>query len=142
MKGDIHANNSVVILGSNKVYTDNNDGTGNTIESVAGESTPDNDKDISTLSGYIYSDNSVITVNNKFNGGIFADNKSIINVHGKNSIINAGSEISKDSKLSLQNGSKLTTEVNFINLGILEIGENATLNLQGYKVWGLHSVYP
>ncbi|WP_096309265.1 S6 family peptidase [Escherichia coli] len=136
MKGDIHANNSVVILGSNKVYTDNNDGTGNTIESVAGESTPDNDKDISTLSGYIYSDNSVITVNNKFNGGIFADNKSIINVHGKNSIINAGSEISKDSKLSLQNGSKLTTEVNFINLGILEIGENATLNLQGYKVWG------
>ncbi|EJH1737655.1 autotransporter outer membrane beta-barrel domain-containing protein [Escherichia coli] len=128
-------NGSRVILGSDTVYTDSNDGTGCSIESVAGTSSARNEQDISEFSGVITADNSIVTINNKFNGGFSAINKSIFNIQSQQAVINMWSDIAEDSKLILQKDAKLTVDINnLVNKGTLEIGENASLRLQGYLV--------
>ncbi|EJV7388963.1 autotransporter outer membrane beta-barrel domain-containing protein [Escherichia coli] len=137
MNANIRATNaSTIILGSDTVYTDSNDGTGDSVEPVAGTSSVRNEQDISKFSGEITADNSTVTINNKFDGGFSAINKSVFNIKSQQAVISMWSDITEDSKLILQKDSKLTVDINnLVNKGILEIGENASLRLQGYPVF-------
>ncbi|MEG3672415.1 hypothetical protein [Escherichia fergusonii] len=137
MNPNIRATNaSTITLGSDTVYTDSNDGTGDSVEPVAGTSSVRNEQNISKFSGEITADNSTVTINNKFDGGFSATNKSVFNIKSQQAVISMWSDITEGSKLILRKDSKLTVDINnLVNKDILEIGENASLRLQGYPVF-------
>ncbi|EFI3530466.1 autotransporter outer membrane beta-barrel domain-containing protein, partial [Escherichia coli] len=88
MTGNIHAtNSSKVTLGSSSVYVDRNDGTGESVNSTSGTASDINEKDLSKFTGDITADNSNIIINNKFEGGVSAVNKSAIDIHSQHAVI-------------------------------------------------------
>ncbi|EKY5038805.1 TPA: autotransporter outer membrane beta-barrel domain-containing protein, partial [Escherichia coli] len=136
MSGDIIATDkSAVTLGSDKVYIDKNDGTGNGIDSVAGTSQPQSDSDISSFSGVVQSDNSAIILNNRFSGKIAASNNSTVTINSSDVTFNTGASISQDSILRLNEGAKVTAPGWVVNKGKIDIEKNANLILQGYPVY-------
>ncbi|EKG8015794.1 autotransporter outer membrane beta-barrel domain-containing protein, partial [Escherichia coli] len=135
MTGNIHAtNSSKVTLGSSSVYVDRNDGTGESVNSTSGTASDINEKDLSKFTGDITADNSNIIINNKFEGGVSAVNKSAIDIHSQHAVINRWSDISDNSKLTLKKNATLTVNTGLVNKGTIEIGENAELNIQGYPI--------
>ena len=144
VEGDIISNNSTITLGDNTLYIDmyagsNIIGDGFKFQQNAKSQKSDIDfSENSSYKGNINLNSSSLSINNKFEGGIVAENNSDITVNSKKAIINTGSTISKDSVLTLKKDSNLTAELNFVNNGVVNIGENATLNLQGYSVLGAY----
>ncbi|MBB7084548.1 hypothetical protein HEN55_027715, partial [Escherichia coli] len=102
---NISANQSQVILGSDKVFTDNNDSTGETLISIKGTSSAPG---TSTYSGGItLADNSTLSVQDKFTGGIVSyDSKITVS---SDAVLNSATTL-VNSALSVENKGKLTIQ--------------------------------
>ncbi|EEW7793383.1 serine protease autotransporter toxin EatA [Escherichia coli] len=141
MQGDISAaNGSTVILGSSRVFTDKNDGTGNAVSSVEGSSTATTAADQSYYSGNVLLENhSSLEVRENFTGGIEAYDSSV-SVTSQNAILDhVGSFI--NSSLLLEKGAKLTAQSGIFTNNTMEIKENASLTLTGIPSVGKPGYY-
>ncbi len=131
MQGDITATNgSSIILGSDKIFTDKYDGTGDAVYSVEGSAAVSDDKDQSSyLGNIILKNNSSLDIGNKFTGGVEAYDSSVT-VNSKNAVFDrAGSLV--NSTLSLEKGAKLTAQSGIFSTGTVDVKENAALALTG-----------
>ncbi|EPO8488518.1 autotransporter outer membrane beta-barrel domain-containing protein [Salmonella enterica subsp. enterica serovar Braenderup] len=131
MQGNIHATNeSAVILGSERVFTDKNDGTGNAVSSVEGSSTATTVSDQSYYKGHVTLENkSSLQIKEKFTGGVEAYDSSVI-VSSQDAIFdNGGSFV--NSSLSLEKGAKLMAQSGIFSTGVVDVKENASLALTG-----------
>lgn len=131
MQGDINATNgSTVILGSDRVFTDKNDGTGNAVSSVEGSATATTAGDQSDYRGNVTLENkSSLKIMEKFTGGIEAYDSSV-SVTSQNAVFDrAGSFV--NSSLTLEKGAKLTAQGGIFSTGTVDVKENASLTLTG-----------
>ncbi|HAK0597836.1 TPA: S6 family peptidase [Salmonella enterica subsp. enterica serovar Singapore] len=131
MQGDINAaNGSTVILGSDRVFTDKNDGTGNAVSSVEGSATATTAGDQSDYSGNVTLENkSFLQIREKFTGGIEAYDSSV-SVTSQNAVFDrVGTFV--NSSLSLEKGAKLTAQSGIFSTGSVDVKENASLTLTG-----------
>lgn len=131
MQGDINATNgSTVILGSDRVFTDRNDGTGNAVSSVEGSATATTAGDQSDYSGNVTLENkSSLQIMEKFTGGIEAYDSSV-SVISQNAVFDrVGSFV--NSSLTLEKGAKLTAQSGIFSTGAVNVKENASLTLTG-----------
>ncbi|CTZ26684.1 protease IgA1 [Escherichia coli] len=131
MQGDINATNgSTVILGSDRVFTDKNDGTGNAVSSVEGSATATTAGDQSDYRGNVTLENkSSLKIMEKFTGGIEAYDSSV-NVTSQNAVFDrVGSFV--NSSLTLEKGAKLTAQGGIFSTGAVDVKENASLTLTG-----------
>ncbi|EMF2188602.1 pertactin family autotransporter, partial [Escherichia coli] len=131
MQGDINATNgSTVILGSDRVFTDRNDGTGNEVSSVEGSATATTAGDQSDYRGNVTLENkSSLQIMEKFTGGIEAYDSSV-SVASQNAVFDrVGSFV--NSNLALEKGAKLTAQGGIFSTGAVDVKENATLILTG-----------
>ncbi|HHU2422000.1 TPA: autotransporter outer membrane beta-barrel domain-containing protein, partial [Escherichia coli] len=108
MTGDIIATNkSTITIGSDKVFTDKNDSTGETPVTVEGKSI---NTGSTSYTGNMKLSDSVLSIADIFNGGIFADNSNISVLSNKTifdmptSLINTPLNILKNAHLSVQDG--------------------------------------
>ncbi len=140
VKGDIDAKNSTVTLGSDTAYIDLHSGKNITNEGftfrkdVRSGTSVGTTEDISSFTGSVTADNSTLTINNKFSGGVTAENKSKVSVKSRDVVLNTGATISADSTLTLEKGSRLTANMWLMNSGTINVSENAELNIQGYSI--------
>lgn len=131
MQGDINATNgSAVILGSDRVFTDRNDGTGNAVSSVEGSATATTAGDQSDYRGNVTLENkSSLKIMEKFTGGIEAYDSSV-SVTSQNAVFDrVGSFV--NSSLTLEKGAKLTAQSGIFSTGAVDVKENASLTLTG-----------
>ncbi|CAD5747085.1 autotransporter outer membrane beta-barrel domain-containing protein [Escherichia coli] len=131
MQGDINATNgSTVILGSNRVFTDRNDGTGNAVSSVEGSAAATTTGDQSDYRGNVTIENkSSLQIGEKFTGGVEAYDSSVT-VTSKNAVFDrAGSLV--NSTLSLEKDAKLTAQGGIFSNGAVDVKEKAALALTG-----------
>ncbi|EFC7755174.1 autotransporter outer membrane beta-barrel domain-containing protein [Escherichia coli] len=131
MQGDINATNgSAVILGSDRVFTDRNDGTGNAVSSVEGSATATTAGDQSDYRGNVTLENkSSLKIMEKFTGGIEAYDSSV-SVTSQNAVFDrVGSFV--NSSLTLEKGAKLTAQGGIFSTGAVDVKENASLILTG-----------
>ncbi|HHZ5653539.1 TPA: autotransporter outer membrane beta-barrel domain-containing protein, partial [Escherichia coli] len=131
MQGDINATNgSTVILGSDRVFTDKNDGTGNAVSSVEGSATATTAGDQSDYRGNVTLENkSSLKIMEKFTGGIEAYDSSV-SVTSQNAVFDrAGCFV--NSSLTLEKGAKLTAQGGIFSTGTVDVKENASLTLTG-----------
>ncbi|ECA7614538.1 autotransporter outer membrane beta-barrel domain-containing protein, partial [Salmonella enterica subsp. enterica serovar Stanley] len=129
--GDINAaNGSTVILGSDRVFTDKSDGTGNAVSSVEGSATATTAGDQSDYSGNVTLENkSSLQIREKFTGGIEAYDSSV-SVTSQNAVFDrVGTFV--NSSLSLEKGAKLTAQSGIFSTGSVDVKENASLILTG-----------
>lgn len=140
VKGDIKAKDSTVTLGSDTAYIDlhsgkniTNDGFSFRKEVRSGKSVGATE-DMSSFTGSVAADNSILTINNKFSGSFTAENKSKVSVKNRDVVLDTGATISDDSTLTLEKGSRLTANMWLMNSGTINVGENAELNIQGYPI--------
>lgn len=126
MQGDINATNgSTVILGSDRVFTDKNDGTGNAVSSVEGSATATTAGDQSDYRGNVTLENkSSLKIMEKFTGGIEAYDSSV-SVTSQNAVFDrAGCFV--NSSLTLEKGAKLTAQGGIFSIGTVDVKENAS----------------
>lgn len=131
MHGDINAaNGSTVILGSDRVFTDKNDGTGNSVSSVEGTATATTTVDQSDYKGNLTLENkSSLQIREKFTGGIEAYDSSV-SVTSQNAVFDrVGSFV--NSSLSLEKGASLTAQSGIFSTGGVDLKDNASLTLTG-----------
>ncbi|EEQ6797469.1 autotransporter outer membrane beta-barrel domain-containing protein, partial [Escherichia coli] len=121
---------STVILGSDRVFTDKNDGTGNAVSSVEGSATATTAGDQSDYRGNVTLENkSSLKIMEKFTGGIEAYDSSV-SVTSQNAVFDrAGSFV--NSSLTLEKGAKLTAQGGIFSTGTVDVKENASLTLTG-----------
>lgn len=129
--GDIAAVNSHISLGSNKVFIDKNDSTGNYVNPEEGTSSPVE----SQYQGNItLQKGSVLDINNRFTGGIEAHD-SQVNVTSSDALLQ-NSGVFVNSSLSVRDGGHLTAQKGLYSDGRVQIGKNGTLSLSGAPVTG------
>ncbi|MFQ6247206.1 S6 family peptidase [Yersinia enterocolitica] len=130
LNSDIQSDNSHITLGSDKVFVDKNDGTGNYVSAVEGASIPDNVNDRSQYQGNItLQKSSTLDINNRFTGGVEAyDSK--VNVTSPDALLQ-NSGVFVNSSLSVRNGGHLTAQKGLYSDGRVQIGKNGTLSLSG-----------
>ncbi|ENN7607318.1 autotransporter outer membrane beta-barrel domain-containing protein [Escherichia coli] len=141
MHGDINAvNGSTVILGSDHVFTDKNDGTGNSVSSVEGTATATTTVDQSDYRGNLTLENkSSLQIREKFTGGIEAYDSSV-SVNSQNVIFDrVGSFV--NSSLSLEKWASLTAQSGIFSTGVVDLKGNASLTLTGIPSAEKHSYY-
>ncbi|EEU9106587.1 autotransporter outer membrane beta-barrel domain-containing protein, partial [Escherichia coli] len=119
-----------VILGSDRVFTDKNDGTGNAVSSVEGSATATTAGDQSDYRGNVTLENkSSLKIMEKFTGGIEAYDSSV-SVTSQNAVFDrAGCFV--NSSLTLEKGAKLTAQGGIFSTGTVDVKENASLTLTG-----------
>ncbi|HBN2121983.1 TPA: autotransporter outer membrane beta-barrel domain-containing protein, partial [Escherichia coli] len=132
MQGNINAvNGSSIILGSDRVFTDKNDGTGDTVSSVEGSSVATTSNDQSDFRGYVtLENNSTLQINEKFNGGVDAQD-STVNITSTDAVFSqAGSFV--NSALTLKEGAHASFENGLFSAGkTVTLEKGASLNLTG-----------
>ncbi|HAX2347265.1 TPA: autotransporter outer membrane beta-barrel domain-containing protein, partial [Escherichia coli] len=135
MTGNISANQSQVILGSDKVFTDNNDSTGETLISIKGTSSAPG---TSTYSGGItLADNSTLSVQDKFTGGIVSyDSKITVS---SDAVLNSATTL-VNSALSVENKGKLTIQDSFFSDGSFSISDGS-LTMTGKPSENAENIY-
>ncbi|WP_394571022.1 S6 family peptidase [Citrobacter amalonaticus] len=135
LNGDIQSDNSHIALGSDKVFVDKNDGTGNYVSAVEGVSTPDTVNDRSQYQGNItLQKGSTLDINNRFTGGIEAHD-SQVNVTSSEAVLQ-NSGVFVNSALSVRDGGHLKAQKGLYSDGRVQIGKNGTLSLSGTPVTG------
>lgn len=135
LNGDIQSDNSHIALGSDKVFVDKNDGTGNYVSAVEGVSTPDTVNDRSQYQGNItLQKGSTLDINNRFTGGIEAHD-SQVNVTSSEAVLQ-NSGVFVNSALSVRDGGHLKGQKGLYSDGRVQIGKNGTLSLSGTPVTG------
>ncbi|EFI5896687.1 autotransporter outer membrane beta-barrel domain-containing protein, partial [Escherichia coli] len=116
--------------GSDRVFTDKNDGTGNAVSSVEGSATATTAGDQSDYRGNVTLENkSSLKIMEKFTGGIEAYDSSV-SVTSQNAVFDrAGCFV--NSSLTLEKGAKLTAQGGIFSTGTVDVKENASLTLTG-----------
>lgn len=126
LRTNILADNSSVTLGDSRVFIDRNDGNGTTFNLEEGTSVAVKNADKSVFNGSIsLSNQSVLNINEFFNGGIQANN-STVNISSANTVL-ANSSLT-GTELNLNTGADVLVSQNIISDSTVNISD-ATLSM-------------
>lgn len=135
---DIQSDGSHVTLGSNRVFVDKNDGTGNYVSALEGVSIPDSVEDRSQYQGNVtLNSKSTLDINSRFAGGIEAHD-SKVNVTSPDAVLES-SGVFVNSALSVRDGGHLTAYKGIYSDSRIQIGERGSLSLSGTPVTGANN---
>ncbi|AUM10872.1 S6 family peptidase [Escherichia coli] len=126
LNSDIQSDNSHITLGSNRVFVDKNDGTGNYVNPQEGTSSPEESL---YLGNIMLQKGSTLDINNRFTGGIEAHD-SQVNVTSPDALLQ-NSGLFVNSTLSVRDGGHLTAQKGLYSDGRVQIGNNGMLSLSG-----------
>jgi serine protease autotransporter len=130
LNGDIQSDNSNINLGSDKVFVDINDGTGNYVNPVEGESIPGAVNDRSLFVGNVsLKHNSTLNIGSRFTGGIEAYG-STVSVTSPDVLLSASS-IFGNSSLKVHDGGHLTAQNGLFSDRRIQAGKDGTVTLSG-----------
>ncbi|EHY6239271.1 temperature-sensitive protease autotransporter hemagglutinin Tsh, partial [Escherichia coli] len=135
----IQADNSSVTLGDGRVFIDKNDGQGTAFTLEEGTSVATKDADKSVFNGTVNLDNqSVLNINDIFNGGIQANN-STVNISSDSAVL--GNSTLTSTALNLNKGANALASQSFVSDGPVNISD-ATLSLNSRPDEVSHTLLP
>ncbi|EOL9336015.1 temperature-sensitive protease autotransporter hemagglutinin Tsh/Hbp [Escherichia coli] len=135
----IQADNSSVTLGDSRVFIDKNDGQGTAFTLEEGTSVATKDADKSVFNGTVNLDNqSVLNINEIFNGGIQANN-STVNISSDSAVLENSTLTS--TALNLNKGANVLASQSFVSDGPVNISD-ATLSLNSRPDEVSHTLLP
>ncbi|ELN7528719.1 hemoglobin-binding protease autotransporter Hbp, partial [Escherichia coli] len=135
----IQADNSSVTLGDSRVFIDKNDGQGTAFTLEEGTSVATKDADKSVFNGTVNLDNqSVLNINDIFNGGIQANN-STVNISSDSAVLENSTLTS--TALNLNKGANVLASQSFVSDGPVNISD-ATLSLNSRPDEVSHTLLP
>ncbi|APK46681.1 TPA: temperature-sensitive protease autotransporter hemagglutinin Tsh [Escherichia coli] len=135
----IQADNSSVTLGDSRVFIDKNDGQGTAFTLEEGTSVATKDADKSVFNGTVNLDNqSVLNINDIFNGGIQANN-STVNISSDSAVL--GNSTLTSTALNLNKGANALASQSFVSDGPVNISD-ATLSLNSRPDEVSHTLLP
>ena len=135
----IQADNSSVTLGDSRVFIDKNDGQGTAFTLEEGTSVATKDADKSVFNGTVNLDNqSVLNINDIFNGGIQANN-STVNISSDSAVL--GNSTLTSTALNLNKGANVLASQSFVSDGPVNISD-ATLSLNSRPDEVSHTLLP
>lgn len=133
LNSDIQSDNSHITLGSDRVFVDKNDGTGNYVSPEEGTSVPDTVNDRSQYEGNItLNHNSTLDIGSLFTGGIDAYD-SAVSITSPDVLLTAlGAFVG--SSLTVHDGGHLTALDGIFSDGHIQVGKNGKITLSGTPV--------
>ncbi len=135
----IQADNSSVTLGDSRVFIDKNDGQGTAFTLEEGTSVATKDADKSVFNGTVNLDNqSVLNINEIFNGGIQANN-STVNISSDSAVL--GNSTLTSTALNLNKGANALASQSFVSDGPVNISD-AALSLNSRPDEVSHTLLP
>lgn len=135
----IQADNSSVTLGDSRVFIDKNDGQGTAFTLEEGTSVATKDADKSVFNGTVNLDNqSVLNINDIFNGGIQANN-STVNISSDSAVL--GNSTLTSTALNLNKGANALASQSFVSDGPVNISD-AALSLNSRPDEVSHTLLP
>ncbi|HCJ5842691.1 TPA: hemoglobin-binding protease autotransporter Hbp, partial [Escherichia coli] len=135
----IQADNSSVTLGDSRGFIDKNDGQGTAFTLEEGTSVATKDADKSVFNGTVNLDNqSVLNINDIFNGGIQANN-STVNISSDSAVL--GNSTLTSTALNLNKGANALASQSFVSDGPVNISD-ATLSLNSRPDEVSHTLLP
>ncbi|EMK8059059.1 autotransporter outer membrane beta-barrel domain-containing protein [Escherichia albertii] len=135
----IQADNSSVTLGDSRVFIDKKDGQGTAFTLEEGTSVATKDADKSVFNGTVNLDNqSVLNINDIFNGGIQANN-STVNISSDSVVL--GNSTLTSTALNLNKGANALASQSFVSDGPVNISD-ATLSLNSRPDEVSHTLLP
>lgn len=135
----IQADNSSVTLGDSRVFIDKKDGQGTAFTLEEGTSVATKDADKSVFNGTVNLDNqSVLNINDIFNGGIQANN-STVNISSDSAVLENSTLTS--TALNLNKGANALASQSFVSDGPVNISD-ATLSLNSRPDEVSHTLLP
>ncbi len=135
----IQADNSSVTLGDSRVFIDKKDGQGTAFTLEEGTSVATKDADKSVFNGTVNLDNqSVLNINDIFNGGIQANN-STVNISSDSAVL--GNSTLTSTALNLNKGANALASQSFVSDGPVNISD-ATLSLNSRPDEVSHTLLP
>ncbi len=135
----IQADNSSVTLGDSRVFIDKKDGQGTAFTLEEGTSVATKDADKSVFNGTVNLDNqSVLNINEIFNGGIQANN-STVNISSDSAVLENSTLTS--TALNLNKGANVLASQSFVSDGPVNISD-ATLSLNSRPDEVSHTLLP
>lgn len=135
----IQADNSSVTLGDSRVFIDKKDGQGTAFTLEEGTSVATKDADKSVFNGTVNLDNqSVLNINEIFNGGIQANN-STVNISSDSAVL--GNSTLTSTALNLNKGANVLASQSFVSDGPVNISD-ATLSLNSRPDEVSHTLLP
>lgn len=133
LNSDIKSDNSHITLGSDRVFVDKNDGTGNYVILEEGTSVPDTVNDRSQYEGNITLDhNSTLDIGSRFTGGIEAYD-SAVSITSPDVLLTAPGAFA-GSSLTVHDGGHLTALNGLFSDGHIQAGKNSKITLSGTPV--------
>ena len=133
LNSDIQSDNSHITLGSDRVFVDKNDGTGNYVSPEEGTSVPDTVNDRSQYEGNItLNHNSTLDIGSLFTGGIDAYD-SAVSITSPDVLLTAPGAF-VGSSLTVHDGGHLTALDGIFSDGHIQVGKNGKIPLSGTPV--------
>ncbi|EJK7328142.1 autotransporter outer membrane beta-barrel domain-containing protein [Escherichia coli] len=133
LNSDIQSDNSHITLGSDRVFVDKNDGTGNYVSPEEGTSVPDTVNDRSQYEGNItLNHNSTLDIGSRFTGGIEAYD-SAVSITSPDVLLTAPGTFA-GSSLTVHDGGHLTALNGLFSDGRIQAGKNSKITLSGTPV--------
>ncbi|EIQ1940981.1 autotransporter outer membrane beta-barrel domain-containing protein, partial [Escherichia coli] len=133
LNSDIKSDNSHITLGSDRVFVDKNDGTGNYVSPEEGTSVPDTVNDRSQYEGNItLNHNSTLDIGSRFTGGIEAYD-STVSITSPDVLFTAPGAFA-GSSLTVHDGGHLTALNGLFSDGHIQAGKNGKITLSGTPV--------
>lgn len=133
LNSDIQSDNSHITLGSDGVFVDKNDGTGNYVSPEEGTSVPDTVNDRSQYEGNItLNHNSTLDIGSLFTGGIDAYD-SAVSITSPDVLLTAPGAF-VGSSLTVHDGGHLTALDGIFSDGHIQVGKNGKITLSGTPV--------
>ena len=133
LNSDIQSDNSHITLGSDRVFVDKNDGTGNYVSPEEGTSVPDTVNDRSQYEGNItLNHNSTLDIGSLFTGGIDAYD-SAVSITSPDVLLTAPGAF-VGSSLTVHDGGHLTALDGIFSDGHIQVGKNGKITLSGTPV--------
>lgn len=133
LNSDIQSDNSHITLGSDRVFVDKNDGTGNYVSPEEGTSVPDTVNDRSQYEGNItLNHNSTLGIGSLFTGGIDAYD-SAVSITSPDVLLTAPGAF-VGSSLTVHDGGHLTALDGIFSDGHIQVGKNGKITLSGTPV--------
>ena len=130
LNSDIQSDNSHITLGSDRVFVDKNDGTGNYVSPEEGTSVPDTVNDRSQYEGNItLNHNSTLDIGSLFTGGIDAYD-SAVSITSPDVLLTAPGAF-VGSSLTVHDGGHLTALDGIFSDGHIQVGKNGKITLSG-----------
>ncbi len=133
LNSDIQSDNSHITLGSDRVFVDKNDGTGNYVIPEEGTSVPDTVNDRSQYEGNItLNHNSTLDIGSRFTGGIEAYD-SAVSITSPDVLLTAPGAFA-GSSLTVHDGGHLTALNGLFSSEHIQASKNGKITLSGTPV--------